>query len=80
MITASTTEIRAQVGSGIDVGMPDVASVYTNKPKVLEIYQPSTKDGMVYNGGAKVIGPGTAVFTLNHKGGGVDIITVIATK
>lgn len=80
MITDSTTEIRVKVGTGLDVGMPDIGSVYTNNPKVLEIYQPSTKDGTVYNGGAKVIGPGTAIFTLNHKGGGVDPITVIATN
>lgn len=80
MITMNTTEVRVKVGTVLEVGIPDIASVYTNNSKVLELYQPTTKNAAPYNGGAKVIGAGTATFTLNHRGGGVDPITVIATS
>lgn len=80
VVTPETNEVRIKVGQRIDVNAPDTANVYTNNPKVLEIYQPNPNSDPPYNGGAKAIGVGTAIFTLNHKGGGVAPITVIVTN
>lgn len=53
-------DIQVKVGDTLVVTTPNVTKVATDNPSVLEVSQPHSDGSAEFNGGAKVVGAGTA--------------------
>lgn len=56
--------MAVKVGAFLNVTTPNVTKVTTNNPRVLEVTQPHSDGSATFNGGARVVGAGSATLTV----------------
>ncbi len=69
-----------KVGDHLNVTSDGVTKVSTDNAEVLKVSQPHTEGQATFNGGAEVVGAGTATLVVSGKGGELYSTKITATQ
>jgi len=67
------------VGNTLNVTTADATTIATNNTSVLKVTGPRTEGGASFNGGAAVVGQGTAKLTVSGDSGVLYVVNVTAS-
>ncbi len=67
-----------KVGNTLNVTTSNATTVATDNADVLRVSQPGTDGSATFNGGAAVVGEGTATLTVSGKSGELYVVNVKA--
>lgn len=69
-------DVSAKVGNVLNVTTVDATMIATDNPSVLKVSQPRTEGSATFNGGALVVGEGTAKLTVSGASGELYVVNV----
>ena len=74
--------VNAKVGDNLNVITPDVTKVTGSDPAVMDVSQPYSDGSATFNGGAAIIGEGTATLVVYGGAANKELysVEVIATR
>lgn len=64
IIVNGADDVSVVVGAALDVVTPNVTKVQTDDADVLKVSRPNAEGDAEFNGGATVVGPGTATLSV----------------
>ncbi|MGB2969824.1 MAG: hypothetical protein WBB44_06240 [Candidatus Nanopelagicales bacterium] len=70
--------LNVKVGNTLNVTTADATTIATNNTSVLKVTGPRTEGGASFNGGAVVVGQGTAKLTVSGDSGVLYVVNVTA--
>ncbi|MGV1037385.1 MAG: hypothetical protein ACOYD0_10235 [Candidatus Nanopelagicales bacterium] len=71
-------DLTVKVGNTLNVTTADATTIATNNTSVLRVSAPRSEGGASFNGGAVVVGQGTAKLTVSGDSGVLYVVNVTA--